>query len=90
MSAQPNPNPNNSKPQAQRYVIFFNDIHLRLGTTLSSPQGPVITEVEGPLIDKINVPSPQASLVTKEPPFWQRLVELDTSKENQVVIDPLN
>ena len=69
---QPNPNPNNSKLQAQSYVISSHNIHLRFGTTLPSPQGPVIIEVEDPPIEQINVPPPQASPTAKKTPIFAK------------------
>jgi hypothetical protein len=85
------PNPNNTKPppQHQGYSISLYDIHLRSGTTLVSPQQPIITEVEDTSAESVNVPTTHVPPTTKEPPFPSRLAEPTSLVENQAMLDLL-
>lgn len=89
---QINLNLNNTKQQTQQqsYAISLNDIHLRLGKTLPTPQEPITTEVEDPPIKHIDESNKHTSHVAKEPSFPHRLREQGQTKENHVVIDLLN
>ena len=92
MPAQPATNPNSAKPSAQQqsYSITLNDIHLRFGTTLASPQKPIITEVDDANTEPVQEPPNVVSPVAKKPPFPSRLTEQVLSNENQVALDLLD
>ncbi len=68
----------------------MNDIYLRLGTTLPSPQKPIITKVKNSQNEQIDVSNQQTSLVAKEPPFPHRLIEQSQPIVNHAIIDFLN
>ena len=92
LPAQPAPNPNSAKPssQQQRYSITLNDIHLRSGTTLASPQQPIIMEVDDTNIESVQEPTNVVSPTAKKPPFPSRLTEQVFPNENQVALDFLD
>ena len=80
LPTQPAPNPNNKQ---QDYSLQVNDIHLRSGTKLPAPIGPIITEVDdienGLANQPVDIPiSP--SIQAPTPPFPQRLVPMAPSK----------
>ena len=89
MPTQSTPNPNNAKPSTQQksYSITLNDIHLQFGTTLASPQWPIIIEVDDTSFELVQEPMATISPTTKKPPFLGRLTEQALSIETQATLD---